>query len=43
MIEIDDKHKQVLKYAVQAYYEDYLEMKKDKLEELNVLVVAKEG
>ncbi len=37
MIEIDDKYKQVLKYAVQAYYEDYFEMKKDKLEELEAL------
>ncbi len=37
MIEIDDKHKQVLQWAVQAYYEDYLEMKKDKLEELEAL------
>ncbi len=36
-MEIDDKHKQVLQYAVQAYYEDYLEMKKDKLEELEAM------
>ncbi len=37
MIEIDDKHKQVLQWAVQAYYEGYLEMKKDRLEELEAL------
>lgn len=37
MIEIDDKHKQVLQYAVHAYYENYLEMKKDKLEELEAI------
>ncbi len=37
MIEIDDKHKQVLQWAIQAYYEDYLETKKDKLEELKAL------
>lgn len=33
-MEIDNKHKQVLQWAVQAYYEDYLEMNKDKLVEL---------
>jgi hypothetical protein len=37
MIEIDDKHKQVLQYAVQAYYEEYIEMKKEKLAELEGL------
>jgi hypothetical protein len=40
MIEIDDNHKQILQYAVQAYYEDYLEMKKEQLEELKVIDVS---
>ncbi|MFH0903615.1 MAG: hypothetical protein V1854_00295 [Methanobacteriota archaeon] len=29
MVEIKDKHKQVLQWAVQAYYEDYLEIGQD--------------
>lgn len=37
MIEIDDRHKQILQWAVQAYYYDYLEMRKERLEELKAL------